>query len=430
MAYPLASGTYYYVTTDDSLETVLLSAVTGDVIVLSEGTHTLAFNTLTSIPDVSIRGMGRDVTTLHITDPQHGLDQYACFYDLKFTVPVSGTPFLLFDSTSSVWFESVTFNCLPGFEAAPLTDELLTFKNCVFDFVTNYEAYDYGALLDGSVAPFGLYSSDGLHNGYVYFENCVFIGGVDWPGDVPLTTALYDIASVGNRGIGFASCTFYGRLTSSIDMFGGILTFLNCVQYSPLSTSGILVYGEASGGDTGYSNYAELAAGAVNYTSYTLLRKLYLHDPPSYALRNESPARTASGNDYIIADHIYQTTESLLTTSSGAFQWTPETSSLYEPWYLDPADGFYVAMEDSNTSNFASRPAITQVNSQLDLFNHLRRIVYDVIHPSRCTMFWNPNGEIVIRASEYTFTLSTDAGSDAYKVFGSLLFSGVDTTET
>jgi len=433
LPFPLASGTYRYVTTADSLETALLAATTGDVVVLSEGTHTLGFATLTSIPDVTIRGMGQDKTTLHITDPQHFVDQYACFYDLKFTVPVSGTPFLLFQCESTAWFESVTFNCLPGFEGAPLTGETITFKNCTFDAITNYEAYDFGVTLDGSTPLFGLSSTDGLHNGRVIFENCVFLGDPDWStGGASVVNAQHTVDSSGSdRAISFVACTFYGPFASSTDLYNGILRFLFCVQYAPGALSAILNTPDDSGGETGYGNYAELASGADNNSNMDVtITKLYLHDYPSVALRNESPARDSAANDYVVADHIYRTTDTLLTRSSGAYQWVPEASALYEPWYLDPADGLVVSMEDSNSTNFAERPVLTQVNSPLDFFNHLRRIVYDIIHPCRCIMFWDSSGSIVIRSEDYAFSLSTTPGTGSARAFGSLSFSGVYTTET
>ena len=322
----------------------------------------------------------------------------------------------------------MVFNCLPGLEGAPLTDETVTFKRCTFDFVTNYEAQDYGAFFDGSSTAFGLYSPDGLHDGQVYFESCLFIANPAWSNDAALTTALYDVDGGGTgRRITFGNCTFYGRLTMSADLFGGEMRFTSCVEYNPLSTVGLMNAQEASGGDEGFYNYSQLASNAVLQTAYTTLTQVHLHDSPSYALRNESPARDTGGNDYIVSDHNYMYHTSGFVRSAGAFQWALESSAIYEPWYLDPADGFHLTSEDSNTSNFTDRPVITQVNSPVDLFNHLRRIVYDILHPSRCDMFWTLDGGIVIRSSDYQFGL-TITGSAA-KVFGAQTFSGVYTTE-
>lgn len=431
MAYPLASGTFYYVEPGGDLEGILGSAVTGDVVVLSAGIHTLAFSTLSDVPGgVSIRGMGPEATTVHVTDPQHFVGQYACFYDLTFTTPTDAA-FLLFQCEQTAWFENVVFNCLPGLEGAPLTGETVTFKRCTFDFVTNYEDQTGGAFFDGSPTALGLYSPDGLHNGRVICESCLFIGSNDWGIEATLTGAFYDLDGTGtDRGIYFNNCTFYGRMQISTDLFNGVLAFRSCVEYNPNSSGGgCLNTGDASNSDlaSSYDNYSQLPSGTVLNRPYTTLTKVYLHDQGSYALRNESPARDTGANDFVVSDRNYMYHSSGFVRSAGAFQWAPESSAIYEPWYLDPADGFLLTSEDSNTSNFTDRPAVTQVNSQVDLFNHLRRIVYDILHPSRCEMFWTLDGGITIRSSDYQFGL-TITGSAA-KVFGAQTFSNVYTTE-
>lgn len=391
--FPFYSGTRTAVAVG-GVDAAVLAANPGDVLVLAAGYHTLTQD----VPSgVTLRGAScAGTTTLEVSliTPLGG----NTFRDL-----VIRTPDTAFNLTDIAWFENCTFYG-QVYSGGPEVNKYIVFSRCTF------HAEATGNLCESNGAGFGSISWNSClfrDNGYA----AIAIYGNDWDSPPP-----------GSQVFTIEHCTFILEHISSqataLDL-GSNVVYINSVAYQPTSSNSL--GGDASGGDSGRGNfYQDNYTNPSAYAYLTQVRDLGI-DVDTGALRNSSPARVAADTSDLVLDRNYLPYGAVGSRSAGCFQWHPESSCLYTPWFLDPVDGFVLEYEPGTNLPTKTTEGLTsgatQVNSHIEVACLIRKGVHDLTHPSRGDFHTTWQGGYRMRTYDYPMNLSLQA--PASRIFGS-----------
>lgn len=408
-AFAFFSGTRTSVPMGD-LDALIVSANPGDILVLAPGTHTLTED----VPvGVTLRGASCGSETIiqceNIT-PLGG----NTFRDLTFQV-ASDPAAAVLNPSSTTWFENCIFDECPVYYGGPDAGETVTFSRCTFQ-------------AGASTGQICASADDGV--GSVQWLHCLFKD----QGNAVTTIFAGDFVG-DTSGVSFlvSHCTFVLESTDSVACtvytYLGVIEYWNNVHYQPSVSA--TPFRDASGNDSGGGNfYQDDYTVPPSETYLTQVRDLGI-DPGTGALRNDSPARMGAQDNFSeYTDRNYLPYADIGERSSGCFQWRLDSSAIYRPWFLDPTDGFTFGYEPGvvpptkTTEDLTA--GVTQVNSHLEVACLIRKLVYDLAHPSRSECFVSWDGYYRILVTEFTFDLQIT--SPASQIFGSV--SNTSITDT
>lgn len=410
MAYPVA-GTRVAVAVG-GLAAALNAASSGNVLVLAEGTHTLASGD--TVPNgVSLRGVGGAEATTILDSPLLSLGSACSIRDLTVT-PASSSAFV---TNSGGYFDNVTFNRCKVVDCSALSNGpaagfALVFNRCTF--------------LVGTGAPINL----GLNStGDVQWKSCLFANP---DGNTPtlIRSGDYTASTVGMEYI-FQNCTFSNPLSAvawnHIDTgASGLVYFYNCLADTPLAFP-IGIFKDYSGHASGAECYcAGLADDPALPAFVTRIADAHLH-ALSYAPTSRSAFRNnGTGTNAADVDRAFHLIDAPGTTA-GCYQWRGEQSTIYRPRFLDPVSGLsiaYVSTDGNGTLNTTSADA--SFLSHQDVMGAVRQYIFDLIHPVRCEFYTTYDGRPRLTVNLGTFTLTTSG--DAAILFGNQSTGSVSDT--